>query len=139
MCRSSTGIRPLSLSALLQDAHSDAAQRWARLDGIHLVSTLAYAEACAVLRRMERETVLSRALKRAALEALDEGPWRRTDACPDWGMLRDLAARRSLRGADLWHLGTAKALQRHLPELTLLSFDSRLRKAAKGEGLVADA
>jgi hypothetical protein len=48
---------------------------------------------------------------------------------------RRLARSWPLRGADLWHLAAAKALQTELPELRLLSFDSRLTAAAHGEGL----
>ncbi|MGH2424940.1 MAG: hypothetical protein ACRDF1_01465 [bacterium] len=40
----------------------------------------------------------------------------------------------SLRGADLWHLCTAKSLQSELPELRILTFDARLATAARGEG-----
>jgi len=42
-----------------------------------------------------------------------------------------------LKGADLWHLATAKTLQEQIPELVMFTFDDRLRVAAEGENLVS--
>jgi len=50
-------------------------------------------------------------------------------------MVEKLSKKWPLRGADLWHLAAAKALQREFSELYVLTFDKRLGKAAKGEGL----
>jgi len=124
------------LSALFQDQHSEEAVRWSRLTGVHLLSTLAWAEVYAVIARADREHALAEILLKAARETVQRGPWRRVNVSPEWRLMRDLSSRWPLRGADLWHLAVAKTLQAELPELTLLSFDARLRAAAQGEGLV---
>lgn len=123
------------VAALFRDPHSHRAQTWARRAGVHLVSTLAWAEVYAVIARIEREHALSRILVAAARDALEEGIWRRVNAAPEWRLIRDLSRRWRLRGADLWHLATAKSLQNELPGLKLLSFDTRLVAAARGEGI----
>ncbi|MGH7728158.1 MAG: type II toxin-antitoxin system VapC family toxin [Vulcanimicrobiaceae bacterium] len=125
------------VSALFADDHSSQAMRCARASGTHLVSSLAWAEANAVIARIERERMLADVLVAAAREALAEGPWRRLHLEPDWSELERLARAWPLRGADLWHLATAKALQIDLPELSFLCFDSRLAAAARGAGLPA--
>ena len=102
---------------------------------MHLLSTLAWAEVHAVIARGEREHVLTGVLIHAAREILEEGPWRRLNASPEWNLVQGLSSRWSLRGADLWHLCTAKSLQGELPELRILTFDARLATAARGEGL----
>lgn len=109
---------------------------WVRRPGLHLLSTLAWAEVHGVIARIQRERALAEALVRSAREALRWGPWRRTYASPDWDVVHDLATRWPLRGPDLWHLAAAKGLRRDLPELLILSFDERLVTAARGEGLV---
>jgi len=124
------------LAALFKDRHSDEAQRWAHREGIHLISTLAYAETYAVITRIQRERLLADVLVKATLEVLEEGPWRRLNAWPEWGIIQLLATRWPLRGADLWHLAMAKSLQKQLPELFLLTFDTRLQGAARGEGML---
>lgn len=68
-------------------------------------------------------------------ESLEEGPWRRLYLTPDWDEFKSLAHKWPLRGADLWHLATAKTLQKRIPEFYLLTFDNRLMVAAMGEGL----
>ena len=123
------------LSALFTDAHSKTAKRWADETGLHFVSTLGYAEVSAVIARMKREHVLVETLVNAAYEVLDHGPWRRIYAWPEWKIVRTLSAKWPLRGADLWHLATATTLRKEFPELTFLTFDQRLKKAAKGEKL----
>ncbi len=72
-------------------------------------------------------------LVEAALETLDNGPWQRLNAGPTWKIIADLFKRLALRGADLWHLSTAQSVREHLPELKLLTFDTRLRTAAQRE------
>lgn len=106
-----------------------------RSGGLHLLSSLAWAETHAALARIERERVLTQVLVRAAPEALDTGPWRRVTISPEWKRMRTLASRWPLRGADLWHLAAAMSLRDDLPELQLLSYDARLAAAAEGEGL----
>lgn len=123
------------LSALFKDRYSEQAARWAGRSGVHLLSALAWAEVQAVVARIEREHVLTEVLVRAAREALEQGPWRRLNASPEWNLVRALSSKWSLRSADLWHLGTAKSLQSELPELRILTFDTRLAAAAGGEGL----
>ncbi len=88
-----------------------------------------------MIARLQRERALGKSLVAASREALEDGPWRRLNAAPDWKVVRDLSLKWPLRGADLWHLAVAKSLQGELPELALLSFDARLAVAAKGEGL----
>jgi predicted nucleic acid-binding protein len=127
------------LSALFTDMHSDEAQRWARYrESMHLISSLAYAETCAVISRIQRERLLADILIKAALETLEGGPWRRLNAWPEWKIIKPLAVKWPLRGADLWHLATAKSLQKHLPTLLLISFDTRLIDAASGEGMLTN-
>lgn len=123
------------LSALFRDPHSEKALAWTRRAGVHLLSTLAWAEVHAVIARAEREGALTGALVESAREALQWGPWRRLTASPDWQLVQALSAKWSLGGADLWHLGVAKSLQVEVPELRVLSFDARLATAARGEGL----
>jgi predicted nucleic acid-binding protein len=123
------------LSALFRDRHSAGALAWGRQPGVHLISTLAWAEAHAVIGRAARERALASVLIEAARETLARGPWRRVYVSPDWHLVRDLSGKWPLRGADLWHLATAKTLQAELPELTILSYDERLGRAAHGEGL----
>lgn len=123
------------LSVLLDEAHSAAAFKWLRSEGVHLLSSLAYAETCAVILRLKRERILADVLFQAALEILNRGPWRRLNAAPDWMLVASLANKWPLRGANLWHLATAKTVQDQFPELVLLSYDARLQAAAEGEGL----
>ena len=123
------------LSTLFEDRHSQEAQRWARKDEVHLLSTLAYSETCAVIARIHKEGVLAEVLIEAANEVLEEGPWRHLNLYPDWTTVQPLSAKWRLRGADLWHLATAKRLQRQIPELCLLTFDARLQEAAQGEDM----
>lgn len=125
------------LSALFKDRYSDEAQKWAQQeDSIHLISTLAYTETCAVIARIQRDSLLADLLIEAALEILEGGPWHHLNAWPEWKIIRPLSVKWPLRGADLWHLATAKTLQKQLPELFLLTFDNRLNTAALGEGML---
>ncbi|MDQ7843993.1 MAG: PIN domain-containing protein [Armatimonadota bacterium] len=123
------------LSALFKDRHSARAAAAARTAGLHLLSSLAWAEVHAVIARIAREQVLAGVLVEAARETLEHGPWRRVTVAPDWRQVGALASRWPLRGADLWHLGAAKTLQRELPALRVLTFDARLAEAARAEGL----
>lgn len=43
------------LSALVKDSHSDVALKWTKKEGLHLLSTLAYAQVISILDWMERE------------------------------------------------------------------------------------
>ncbi len=124
------------LSALFSDNHSKTAKKWAGETGLHFISTLAYAEVSAVIARMKRERVLVQTLVDAAFEAIEQGPWRRIYTWPEWGAVQTLSAKWPLRGADLWHLAAATTLRKELPELTFLTFDQQLKKAAAGESLL---
>jgi len=127
------------LSILFKDSHSSVAHKWAEAEGVHLMSTRAWSEVCAVISRMKRERIISELLETTGYEALRQGPWRRMSALPDWKTTQSLSRKWALRGADLWHIATASSLQNELPELMFLTFDSRLQKAAKGEGMVFKA
>jgi predicted nucleic acid-binding protein len=123
------------LATLFRDEHSGRAVPIARTDSVHLLSSLTWAETHAVIARLERERMLATTLTTAARDAFVDAHWRRVNLGPDWQMAESLAQAWPLRGADLWHLATAKTLQADLPELTFLSFDARLVAAAIGEGL----
>ena len=122
------------LSTLFKDSHSERATAWAEIEGVHFISTLAYSEVCAVIARMKKDRILSDPLVSVSYEMLEQGPWRRLTASPEWETQKNLSEKWSLRGADLWHLVMAKSLQTEIPELTLATFDTRLEKAAQGEG-----
>lgn len=124
------------LSALVQDTHSKAAVRWSGHDGLHLVSTLGWAETTAVLHRLAAEGQFTKVLLNSALESLAAGPWRLIYRGPDRGAIDSLAATYALRGADLWHLAQVRSLLGELPALRMLTFDRRLRAAAEAEGLL---
>ncbi len=121
------------LSALLLDEHSQNAQKWAGQSGHHFLSHLSYAEVLAVLSRIRRERDMAALLVDAAVEVLENGPWRRLFIIPQWNIIRNLSNKWPLGGADLWHLSAAKGLQDHFPELLLLTYDARLKVAAQGE------
>ena len=123
------------LSVLFKDKHSKEAQIWIQREGIHLMSTLSYVETCAVIARIKREGSLADTLVKAALEVLKKGPWRSLNAFPEWRSIQPLSEKWSLHGADLWHLATTMSLKRQLPEIFLLTFDARLKTAARGEQL----
>ena len=123
------------LSALFRDANTKRAKTAAEREVLHLLTTLAYAEASAVISRMRRESLLTEVLFQSAHEVLDRGPWRRISVSPGWAIIRDLANEHSLRGANLWHLAAAVSLRDEFPELSLLTFDQQLMMAAENEGL----
>jgi predicted nucleic acid-binding protein len=123
------------ISALFRDANTKRAKTAAEREVLHLLTTLAYAEATAVISRMRRESLLTEVLFQSAHEVLDRGPWRRISVSPGWAIIRDLANKHSLRGADLWHLAAAVSLRDEFPELSLLTFDQQLMMAAENERL----
>lgn len=125
------------LSTLFRDEHSEQALEWADREGVHLMSSLCFAEVAAVIARLRRERDLTDILLDAAKEALLMGPWRRLNLLPAWSDIERLAERWPLRGADLWHLATAASLAEELGDVALFAFDTRLAVAAEGEGLSA--
>lgn len=126
------------LSTLLQDSYSEQALRYAGYDAFHLLSSLTLAEIYAVLYRIKRERLTDDLLVEASRESLESGPWRRLKIGPAESEMRKLASKLPLRGADLWHLATAKTLQTELPELLVLTFDQRLYQAAAGENMACE-
>jgi predicted nucleic acid-binding protein len=122
------------LSALVKDSHSGVALKWIRKDGLHLLSTLAYAEVISVLDRMEKERILTGVLVQSALQALLEGPWRFLNLSPGREHMDFLRGKYLLRGADFWHLALAITLKKDIPELMVLTFDKKLREGTEKEG-----
>lgn len=125
------------LSSLFTDPHSALAKVWIEKTGLHLISTLAYTETCAVIGRLKTEGHVTDTIIQAAFDMLNQGPWRFTTAWPEWKTVRSLSTKWPLRGADLWHLATAISLRSRLPELSILTFDRKLQSAVDGEGLAA--
>lgn len=122
------------LSALFKDSNSEKALRISKKEGVHFLSSLCYAEVCAVLSEIREGKELKEVLVDVAFETLRVGPWRRLNIWPDWNMLISLSQKWSLKGNTLWHLASAKTLQKQVPELTLLTFDGELKAAAEAEG-----
>lgn len=123
------------LSALFQDSNSEMAMSMSKREGVHLLSALCYAEVSAVLSRIRRRRAINEVLIEVATETLKNGPWRRLNIWPEWNMLVALSLKRTLKAVNLWHLASAKTLQKQIPELTLLTFDEELKTAAEEEGL----
>ena len=123
------------LSALFNEERSDEARRLASSTGLHLLSSLAWAELHAALARAIREQHFPAVLVDATETAVGSGPWRHVRAVPAPNLSRAIARRWPLRGADLWHLALAKTLQTELPEIAFATFDKKLAEAAAGEGL----
>ncbi len=123
------------LSALAQDSHTEDARKRLTPGTQHLVSSLAHAEVLAVLARMEREGRAQAEEISLARKAFGSGPWRRLGGVPQTETTEELSRRHPLRGADLWHLAMAVSLRPELPELRILTYDTRLGESAKKEGL----
>jgi hypothetical protein len=88
-----------------------------------------------VLSRIQRENVLPDLVIESLFEMLETGPWSNLNIVPDSIAMRELACRWPLKGSGLWHLATAKTLQREFPELMILTYDRELARASKGESL----
>ena len=123
------------LSVLFEDKHTPSATEELTDSRVHLMSSLAWSEAHAVMGRLRRDGAQTEAWLAAALDMLGHGPWQRITAFPDWEIVRVMASRWPLRGADLWHLAMSKTLQRDLPELRMVTYDAALSRAAEHEGL----
>lgn len=121
------------LSVLFQDTHSKTALPWLHKKGVHLVSSLAISEVYAVIARLERENVITNILAKSACAVLETGLWKKLLLLPSLENIKSIAFSWPLRGADLWHLALAKTLQEERPEIIFLSFDQRLKTAAKNE------
>lgn len=121
------------LSYLFKDNHSDLVVRTSRQKGVHLLTSLSVAEVYTVISRIQRENLLAAITIEALFDMLERGPWSRLNIVPDSLSMRELAGRWPLKGAGLWHLATAKTLQREFPELMMLTFDRELARASRGE------
>jgi predicted nucleic acid-binding protein len=125
------------LSLLLPDANSTVARQCAERNVAHLISSVGAAEVYAVVSRLERTGAISGDDARAARLRFDSGMWRYAVDVPARSLLRDVARKWPLRGADLWHLAAAMTLRLERPRLRLLTFDSALAEAARAEELSA--
>lgn len=123
------------LSYLFKDRYSDLALEKARQKGVHLLTTLSIAEVFTVISKIQREQLMPELMADSLFDMLEFGPWSRLNIVPDTMSLRELAGRWPLRGSGLWHLATAKTLQKEFPELMILTFDRNLARASKGEKL----
>jgi predicted nucleic acid-binding protein len=123
------------LSALVEDVHTRIAREISRRPGLHLISSLAHAEASAVLHRLARQDVLNPREAGRLLDGLEHGPWRHSPVSPARKVLRSLNGRHPLRGADLWHLALLLTLARDHHPFALVSYDRRLIDAAAAEGI----
>jgi predicted nucleic acid-binding protein len=126
------------LSLIVEDQHSARARRFRASNVPHLVSSLTFTEVCAVLARLEREGHISAQNRDRAIRSLRSRPWSALRLDPNRHLAAQLASRHPLRGADLWHLATTVTLASELPQLALLTFDTRLAEAARGEGLMEE-
>jgi predicted nucleic acid-binding protein len=124
------------LSALFKDSNSEKALSMSKKEGVHFFSTLCYAQVCSVLNRIKKEKKLKEVLIDVAFDTLKTGPWRRLNIWPKWAALIALSEKWPLKSSSLWHLASAKTLQKQLSELTLFTFDEELKKAAREEGLL---
>jgi len=123
------------LSYLFKDSYSDIATEKARQKGVHLVTTLTIAEVYTVISRVKRDRLLPDFMIDSLFDMIEYGPWSRLNIVPDTTSLREVASKWPLRGAGLWHLATAKTLQKEFPELMIMTFDRDLARASKGEKL----
>ena len=123
------------LSYLFRDENSDRVMEKARQKGVHLLTSLAIAEVYTVISRIQREEMLSEMMIDSLFELMMTGPWSRLNIVPDSRAMKELATRWPLKGSGLWHLATAKTLQREFPELMILTFDRELARASSGEKL----
>lgn len=127
------------LSILVEDEHSQKAQVHINKKGAHFLSTLASAETHAVLKRMKHDGTLTSILYKSALDVFINGPLRKINIQPDWKIIQQISSRHVLKGADLWHLATLKTIKMELPEIKIITFDSKLAIASKKEKIVVMA
>ena len=120
---------------LFRDLHSETALAHIREPDVHILSSLAWAEVHAVMARHVREGTPHSVVSRAAI-TLDAVGWRHLVSGPSRGHVQALGRRWSLRGADLWHLATARTIADEV-KVSVLTFDRALDEAAMGEGLSA--
>ncbi len=123
------------LSYLFKDRYSERVKARLHQRGVHLLTALAVAEVYTVISRIQRERLLPDIVIESIYEMLESGPWSRLNIVPDSTAMKMLACKWPLQGTGLWHLATAKTLQREFPELMILTFDRELARASEGENL----
>lgn len=123
------------LTVLLPQERHEEGAAWLARGRVHLSSSLAWAEVHAVLGRYVRAGLMTPELARDGSARLARGRWDYVETVPDRTVVRELAIRWPLRGADLWHLALVKTLWTEQPDIRILTFDHRLAEAAAGEGL----
>jgi len=84
---------------------------------------------------MVRQAEITTESAERAQKTLAAGPWRQVHTGPAWDLVRPLAARWPLRGADVWHLAMAKTLQAELPGIELLTEMPRRKPLASALGI----
>lgn len=89
-------------------------------------------EVLTVLARIKREKLMTGILIDAAIETLNNGPWRRINLSPDWKVILTLSKKWPLRGLTSGTLPLPKAFKNKSLKL-LLTFDTRLQAAVEGE------
>jgi predicted nucleic acid-binding protein len=124
------------LSVLVEDGHSQKAQKYINKRGVHFLSTLAAAETYAVLSRMKFDGILTTILYKSALEVFENSPLRKIYIQPEWKIIQKLSSLYVLKGADLWHLATVETIKMDLPETKIITFDKKLSSASKKEKVV---
>jgi antitoxin (DNA-binding transcriptional repressor) of toxin-antitoxin stability system len=126
---------PAIFSSLFRDRNTDVALALLRSPAIHLASTLARQQVFALMGHERRRGRLSGRSEMAAAWALEAAPFRTTYACPSRRGSGPPSHGETLGAIELWHLATAQALARPLPELRIVTFDPRLSAAAASRRL----
>lgn len=119
------------LSLLVEDEHSPVARACAAREGVHVMSSLAFAETASVLTRVARSPATG-VDPRGRIDAA-RAFWRFTPVAPGPAEI-EAAATAGLRGADTWHLGFHIAAERETPGLKTLTFDRALAAALRVRG-----
>jgi len=124
------------LAALGKESRSESARSQLAKPGVHLMSSLTFAETLSVLYRMRSGREISAATLEDAAELINHLPWRRFTLSPSWEEIAAASSTHGLRGADLWHLSLALTLRkRQFPWIRLLTYDQKLFAAATDEHL----
>lgn len=121
------------LPLFVVDIHTEKAKKIYNPENENFLSSLGVAEILGVLSRVTG--TYAKISKERFAKSLDDGEWSFCLSVPSVKTIKQLAEKHRLRGADLWHLSVACELQKEISELTLVSFDDLLKKAAEKEGL----
>lgn len=122
------------VSLLTEDLHSRHAIAARTPRYRHCISSLTVSEVFAVIYRTKAHGYIN--VAQQFLQEIREGFWTLLHAHPEANLLMTLAAKHSLRGADLWHLAAAHGLHAEIPELRVITFDEQLARACREEGLL---